>query len=145
MVLTGCQREATTYARFDPRELSKAPLEAAKGNPSTTLQPLPDKLNSQYLPEDYRKGAAAPKEDPAKTPLANNATQIKLSLREMAQRLVANNLNVKVSGYQPRNRRNPASPKPTLGLIRLCSVILVTIPSVTIPCSLLLRIVSHGI
>lgn len=99
VLVAGCN-EDRRFGTFDPRALAKPNREAAAQQPALVPQPLPTNLNSKYLPEQFRKGPA-PTEDDLAYRIANGAKQIKLPLREVCQRAVANNLNVKVSGYQP--------------------------------------------
>lgn len=98
-VLSGCANEPTE--RFDPRTISSTEVSAAKDYASDgALKPLPTTLQSQFLPEN-RNNPNAPKEPPASQPLAAEGRIVKLPLREITQRAVANNRQVKVSGYQP--------------------------------------------
>ncbi len=98
-VLSGCANEPTE--RFDPRTMASTEVSAAKDYASDgALKPLPTTLQSQFLPEN-RNNPNAPKEPPASQPLAAEGRIVKLPLREITQRAVANNRAVKVSGYQP--------------------------------------------
>ncbi len=98
-VLAGCANEPNE--RFDPRALGNKERAAAPDyKPDGALRPLPTTLQSQFLPEN-RNNPNAPKEPPASTPLAPEAKIVRLPLREITQRAVANNRTVRVSGYQP--------------------------------------------
>lgn len=98
-VLNGCSSEPDE--RFDPRAIGNNERAAAPGYKSDgPLRPLPTTLQSKFLPES-RNNPNVPKEDPASTPLAPEDKIVRLPLREITQRAVANNKTVKVSGYQP--------------------------------------------
>ncbi len=99
-VLAGCQNDGPE-PRFDPRALGDPQRQVAdQYTTDGALRPLPTTLESKFLPEN-RNNPNAPKEPPASSALQVNAKIVKLPLREIAQRAVANNRAVKVSGYQP--------------------------------------------
>lgn len=99
VVITGCSNDGPN-GRFDPRTLGDADRAASQDYIRDPLKPLPTTLRSQFMP-DQRGKPDAPKEPPVKMPLAPDSQIIHLSLREVTQRAVANNLNVRVSGYNP--------------------------------------------
>lgn len=99
MVLNGCTSEPAE--RFDPRALGQKELSASRDyTPDGPLKPLPTTLQSSFLPEN-RNNPDVPKEPPASQPLAAEQRIVRMPLREITQRAVANNRAVKVSGYQP--------------------------------------------
>ncbi len=98
-VLSGCASERDE--RFDPRALGNAQREASRTYQTDgSLRPLPTTLQSPFLPEN-RNNPNVPKEAALGTPLAPENKIVRLPLREITQRAVANNRTVRVSGYQP--------------------------------------------
>ena len=90
--------------RFDPRLLGNLERQAAKENDPRPLRPLPTTLESPFLPppgNEPRRPASKPVAEPARQPLDEGGLVVTLSLREITQRAVAQNLNVKVAGYTP--------------------------------------------
>jgi len=95
--ILGCQSQ--DEGRFDPRALGEQSRQASREVPSEPLRPLPTTLQSQFMSD--ARDPNSPKEPPVRTPLAPDNRIYRLPLREVVQRAVMNNLNVKVSGYQP--------------------------------------------
>lgn len=95
----GCASEPVQP--FDPRTMQQTQRQAAAEPSAEARQikrPLPTQLESPFLP-----GAPDPATVPPPTTgpsLADDAV-VRLSLREVIQRTVANNLDVKVEGYNP--------------------------------------------
>ena len=97
--ITGC---ASNEERFDPRALGNSEREGSKSFSAEPLKPLPTTLQSQFLPDDNGNlNPNAPREAPVKKDLAPPSAVVRMPLREVTQRAVANNLAVRVSGYQP--------------------------------------------
>lgn len=95
--IAGCQSDDD--GRFDPRAMGQQQRESAREVPNEPLRALPTTLQSQFMSD--KNDPNAPKEPPVRTPLAPDNRIYRLPLREIAQRAVAHNLNVAVSGYQP--------------------------------------------
>ena len=98
VVIGGCN--SSNDGQFDPRSMGDANRQASNEYTHDPLKPLPTTLRSQFMP-DQRGKPETPPEPPVKTPLVPPSEVVRLSLREVEQRAVANNLNVKVSGYNP--------------------------------------------
>jgi len=98
VVIGGCS--SSNEGQFDPRSMGDLNRQASKEYTHDPLKPLPTTLRSQFLP-DQRGKPETPPEPPVKTPLVPAGETVRLSLREVEQRAVANNLNVRVSGYNP--------------------------------------------
>ncbi|MDB5326480.1 MAG: putative efflux system outer membrane protein [Phycisphaerales bacterium] len=99
VTITGC---ASNEQRFDPRSLGNSEREGATSFKAEPLKPLPTTLQSQFLPDDNGNlNPNAPREAPVKKELAPPSAVVRMPLREVTQRAVANNLAVRVSGYQP--------------------------------------------
>jgi len=100
VTITGCATDSSKDGIFDPRTLGDPQRTAAREVTSVPLRPLPTTLQSQFLPDDNGRPSNI-KEPPVKSALAPDNRVYRLPLREIAQRTVANNLNVKVSGFAP--------------------------------------------
>ncbi|HEY0008977.1 MAG TPA: TolC family protein [Tepidisphaeraceae bacterium] len=98
VIIAGCQ--SSDEGRFDPRALGNEQRLASRTFQAEPLRPLPTTLQSKFLPEQ-RDDPRVPPEAPAASPLAPESQIVRMPLREVTQRAVANNLNVKVSGYTP--------------------------------------------
>ena len=99
LVLTaGCQTERDDGI-FDPRAIGRDEREASTTYNRQNLRPLPTTLQSRFLPNQNQ--SAMPPEEPTRVPIASPEQTVALPLREIAQRAVTNNYNVKVSGYTP--------------------------------------------
>jgi outer membrane protein TolC len=98
VMITGCTNDQEP--RFDPRSLGDTERVAARQHIDEPLKPLPTTMQSKYLP-DQRDNPNIPPEQPAREPLAPANRVVYMPLREITQRAVANNLNVRVSGYTP--------------------------------------------
>ncbi len=93
MGVVGCS-DVNDPPPFDPRSLQVSQREASKQLTPNEKAPLPT-----TLPTTTKRGpTTAPVLPPG---FDAGAPVIKLSLREMVQRAVANNLDVKVAGYDP--------------------------------------------
>ncbi len=97
MAVAGCSDSYDPPA-FDPRSLQVGQRTASVQLPTNEKQPLPT-----TLPAVTRRTTATNPSTPPPVPPGFDAQApvTRLSLREMVQRAVANNLDVKVAGYDP--------------------------------------------
>lgn len=97
LIVAGCAKER---APFDPREFQQD----ERGSSSEILprekQPLPTTLQSPFLPATTQN-TTQPIVVPATGPAIGVEPTVRISLREVVQRAVANNLDVRVEGYSP--------------------------------------------
>jgi outer membrane protein TolC len=93
----GCR--ANDPAPFDPRAMQRSEREAATSQEKQRMTPLPTTLQSPF-PETQPSGQrqAAP---PTTGMAIDSGPTVKLPLREVIQRMVANNQDVRVASYQP--------------------------------------------
>ncbi|MGN6627932.1 MAG: TolC family protein [Tepidisphaeraceae bacterium] len=98
VAISGCADDGES--RFDPRGLGNNERGASHNYTAEPLRPLPTTLRSQYMP-GQQNDPNTPKEEPVHKNLVPPGDVVRLSLREIEQRAVANNLNVQVSGYNP--------------------------------------------
>ncbi|MGC4030726.1 MAG: TolC family protein [Tepidisphaeraceae bacterium] len=96
--VTGC---ASDEPRFDPRAAGNHERRASKEFTAEPLKPLPTTLSSPFLPDENGNVNAPATPPVASRPIAPADKIKRLSLREITQRSVEHNLNVRVSGYQP--------------------------------------------
>jgi outer membrane protein TolC len=111
IIPAGCAKEK--IAPFNPRALQEMERQAAQGAPLRPVRPLPTTLQSPFEDETATTGpsdattgpatqtarrAVPPATGPA---LGVNEGVLRMPLREIMQRAVANNLDVKVAGYDP--------------------------------------------
>ena len=99
VAVAGCSSEDAT---FDPRQIGQAERQASTEFVPQKMRPLPTTLQSQFMPDNSGNlNPTPPNEEPIKTNLAPSKDVVRLSLREIIHRVTANNLAVKVSGYEP--------------------------------------------
>jgi len=100
MLAAGCKAE---YPVFDPHAAQRPNREAASTYKNYQLPPLPTTLQSTFLPP--RAGERRPPTRPTTVPTTGPALTVdpivRLPLQEIIHRAVANNLDVRVAGYQP--------------------------------------------
>lgn len=97
LIVAGCAKDR---APFDPREFQLDERTSAGEILPRDKQPLPTTLQSPFLPATG-PAATQPAPVPATGPVIGIEPTVRISLREVVQRAVANNLDVKVEGYQP--------------------------------------------
>ncbi|HEV2296323.1 MAG TPA: TolC family protein [Tepidisphaeraceae bacterium] len=97
LIIAGCAKERPP---FDPREFQLDERGTAGEVLPRDKQPLPTTLQSPFLPATTQE-TAQPTPVPATGPVIGIEPTVRVSLREVVQRAVANNLDVKVEGYQP--------------------------------------------
>ena len=97
LIVAGCGKDR---APFDPREFQQDELRTAGEIPAREKQPLPTTLQSPFIPATG-PAATQPAPVPATGPAIGVEPTVRISLREVVQRAVANNLEVKVEGYSP--------------------------------------------
>jgi outer membrane protein TolC len=86
-------------APFDPRAMQRIEREAATQDEKQRMTPLPTTLQNPF-PDTQPNGPKQPA--PPATGMAIDAgPTVKLPLREVVQRMVANNQDVRVAAYQP--------------------------------------------
>ncbi len=98
VVVAGCQNDPDE--RFDPRGLGNRERDVSGTYQAEPPRPLPTTMQSKYLGENIRN-SNYPDEPPAAKPLVSEKKMVRIPLREITQRAVANSLSVKVSGYTP--------------------------------------------
>jgi outer membrane protein len=103
IIPTGCGPKEK-IAPFNPRALQQTEREGALNAPLRPVRPLPTTLQSAF--EDTDEATTGPATRPIVPPatgpaLGINEGVLRMPLREIMQRAVANNLDVKVAGYDP--------------------------------------------
>jgi outer membrane protein TolC len=99
-MLVGCQ--VSEPSPFDPRAMQQPERLGAREVHSQPNQPLPTTLESPILTGTQGPSAVQePTRPPATGPALENDRVLRLPLQEVIHRAVANNLDVKVAGYQP--------------------------------------------
>ena len=99
LIAAGCIKDQDR-SPFDPREFQQDERRTAGEVPPRAKQPLPTTLQSPYIPATG-PAATRPAPVPATGPVIGVEPTVRLTLREVIQRAVANNLEVKVEGYSP--------------------------------------------
>jgi outer membrane protein TolC len=98
MLLSGCATEPERV--FDPRGLGNAERTAASAEqPRWPMRPLPQRLETEYDAAAPRDAAVPAK--PTIPPFDAKNNVVRLPLREMVQRAMINNLEIRVAGYDP--------------------------------------------
>jgi outer membrane protein TolC len=109
--LTGCKNYDVKYPAFNPRGLQQPERTASAGGPMRPKRALPTTLETEFpISSDATevqpgtptttRGVNAP--PPTTGPsIGAEEVLVRLPLRELIQRAVANSLDVKVAGYQP--------------------------------------------
>lgn len=97
LIVAGCAKDR---APFDPREFQQDERRTSGEILPRDKQPLPTTLQSPFLPATTQN-TTQPVTVPATGPAIGVEPTIRISLREVVQRAVANNLEVKVEGYSP--------------------------------------------
>ncbi len=105
-IAAGCKNYDVHIAPFDPRALQESEREASRNAPQEPIRPLPTTLQSPFENETTSNTPdAAPttqKVPPATgQALGIDEAMVRMPLREVVQRAVANSLDVRVAGYQP--------------------------------------------
>ncbi|MEM8875411.1 MAG: TolC family protein [Planctomycetota bacterium] len=99
--VTGCVTVHEPFA-FDALELGEPQREAAAENPRTMLEPISNRLDSPYLPENSKNGMLDTEAvEEIGNPALADVPEVALPLRECVQRAVINNLDVQVAGFDP--------------------------------------------
>ncbi|MGB7157142.1 MAG: TolC family protein [Tepidisphaeraceae bacterium] len=98
LIVAGCAKDR---APFDPREFQQDERRTADEVKPRPKQPLPTTLQSPFITNTTGPASTQPKYPPATGPAIGVEPTVRLSLREVVQRAVANNLEVKVEGYSP--------------------------------------------
>jgi outer membrane protein TolC len=105
LAVAGCKNYDEKYAPFNPRAIQAGERQSAAGTPLAEPRPLPTTLQSPF--DDRERNAdgspsTRPSLPPATGPaIGTHETTVRMSLREIIQRAVANSSDVKVAGYQP--------------------------------------------
>jgi hypothetical protein len=87
---------------FHPRALQEDERQHATGQPTRQMRPLPTTLESPFLPTTQPGGAATTQPDTSGIiPPEGTEPTLRMPLQEVIQRAVANNLSVRVAGYNP--------------------------------------------
>ena len=110
VTLAACRNYNVKYAAFNPRELQEDERSATGPGVARPDRPLPTTLEVEFPLQTVNNGAAtqraaATRSDvpPATGPAIGTSGErvVRVPLRELVQRAVANNLEVKVAGYTP--------------------------------------------
>jgi outer membrane protein TolC len=111
VTLAACHNYDVKYAPFNPRQLQEPERAATFVGPARPDRPLPTTLEVQFpLQTAGSNGAATqhaaatqPQMPPATGPVLGSGGEriVRVPLRELVQRSVANSLDVKVEGYTP--------------------------------------------
>jgi outer membrane protein len=101
-LLAGCAKDPPP---FNPRAIQQSELTAAVDAAPAQMHPLPTTLASPYVPttENGNGQPSTRPSIPATGPALGSGDEpvVRMSLQEVIQRAVANNLDVKVQGYEP--------------------------------------------
>ncbi|MEA2710478.1 MAG: hypothetical protein QOF78_3079, partial [Phycisphaerales bacterium] len=107
VALAACRNYDVKYAPFNPRQLQEHERASAGPGFARPNRPLPTTLEVDF-PLQTANGATQqastqPKVPPATGPAIGTSGErvIRVPLRELVQRAVANNLETKVAGYTP--------------------------------------------
>jgi outer membrane protein TolC len=98
MLTVGCKAE---YPVFDPHAIQRPEREAASTYRNYQMPPLPTTLQSTFLPARNGRTTTQPATVPTTGPNITIDPIVRLPLQEIIHRAVANNLDVRVAGYQP--------------------------------------------
>ncbi len=96
--LVGCHVTGKNPEPFNPEAATVNEVEASEGNPAPVMHPLPTTLHSPYSEQSTTQKAKYP---PTTGRSLESGPTVRMTLHEIIQRAVANNLDVKVAGYQP--------------------------------------------
>lgn len=100
--MIGCAEQPP---RFDPRLLQQTQRNAAQEAAARPMRPLPTTLESASVVSARRSTTrpanARPTTNPSTGPAIGTEPTVRMPLREIVQRAVANNLAVRVAGYSP--------------------------------------------
>ncbi len=100
--VVGCHQDNETIAPFDPRAMQQNERQAAVGIPPRQIRPMPTTLESPFPDEATTAPSTQPTYPPTTGPaIGTEETVIRMPLREIIQRAVANNADIKVAGYDP--------------------------------------------
>lgn len=85
---------------FDPQNLQQYERQASRGTAPAVMAPLSTKLDTSYMPE--RSGVlTAPTTLPTTGAALGEEPTLHLTLQEIVQRAVNNNMDIRVAGYDP--------------------------------------------
>lgn len=100
LVLASCKTERVQP--FDPLTLQQPQRNSAREAVATQMRPLPTTLESPFLANQPGGATTRPSTPPPTTgPALGVEPTMRLPLREIVQRAVMNNLDVRVAGYEP--------------------------------------------
>ncbi|HEX8524691.1 MAG TPA: TolC family protein [Tepidisphaeraceae bacterium] len=99
VIAAGCHTSGKDPEPFNPRAFTVREREAAPGNQMRPVRPLPTTLESPYI--EQPASTQSNKYPPATGPALDASPTIRMSLREIVGRAVANNHQVRVAGFQP--------------------------------------------
>jgi outer membrane protein len=99
LIAAGCIK-AQDRGPFSPRDFQRDETRTASEIPARPKQALPTTLQSPFIPATG-PAATRPAPVPATGPAIGVEPTVRLTLKEVVQRAVANNLEVKVEGYSP--------------------------------------------
>jgi len=101
LAAAGCHISGKDPEPFDPRAAQQNERAAAHDAALRPVRPLPTTLESPYDDASTEPATQQTKSVPATGPAIETSPSIRLTLREIVQRAVANNMDVRVAGYQP--------------------------------------------
>jgi len=100
--IIGCHITGKDPEPFNPRLAQEIARSRAGEFEQRPIRPLPTTLESPYLePATNPATARTPRFPPATGPSLESGPTMRMSLREIVQRAIANNKDVAVAGYQP--------------------------------------------
>lgn len=97
--IAGCN--TTDPGPFDPLRLQETMRNSAREVQSPEMRPLPTTLESAYIGNSTTRSTTRPIVESTTRPLEPGETIQRMSLQEIVQRTVANNLDIRVSAYEP--------------------------------------------
>jgi outer membrane protein TolC len=97
-LVVGCHITGKDPEPFNPRAATVNERENATGNRLRPIRPLPTTLESPYIDQPTTQANKYP---PATGPSLDSSPTLRMTLREVVQRAISNNADIKVAGYQP--------------------------------------------
>ena len=98
LAVIGCHFSGKDAEPFDPRAAQEDERARSNEHQLRPVRPLPTTLESPYTSEPTTQAMRYP---PATGPAIESSPSVRMTLRECVQRAIANNMEIRVSSYQP--------------------------------------------